>query len=65
MTRDRRPLTVIVKNALVIEAVLDTRNQGVEFWLYHFDSGVPISSEVLPFEAFDEILEMIIHFGKA
>lgn len=64
ISRDRRPQTVVVKGALVIEAVLDNPRQGVEFWLGHFSDGLPISSGVLPFEAFEEILDMIIGFGK-
>lgn len=64
MTRDKRPVTVVVKGGLVIEAVLDNQRQGVEFCLYHFGNGVPISSGVLPLQAFDEILEMVIAFGK-
>lgn len=64
LSRDKRPMTVVVKGGLVIEAVLDNARRGVEFTLYELQQGIPLTAGVLPYEAFDEILEMIISFGK-
>jgi hypothetical protein len=64
LAKDRRPLTVLVKGKLLVEATLE--KDGVEFVLYA-DNGVsyyPVSAGVFPFEAFDEILEMVISFGE-
>lgn len=64
ISRDKRPQSIVVKGGLLIESVLDNAREGVELSLFLLDSGVPISSGVLPFEAFDEIVDMVIHFGK-
>lgn len=62
MTRNKRPLVVIVKGGLVIEATLVPGH--VELWTSYASDGFPISQMVLPFEAFDEILELVITSGR-
>lgn len=62
MSRDRRPMTVLVKDGLVIEAVLN--GQVLELALYNIINGYQFTSLTMPWAAFDEMLEMVIGFGK-
>lgn len=63
MSRDKQAMTVLVKDGLVIEAILC--NDIVLLTTYSLFSSVPIGCVPLSLIAFDEILEMVIGFGRA
>lgn len=62
ITRDKRALAVIVKGGLLIEATL--KPGVVELHTFYASDHFPIGEMLLPFEAFDEVLELVINFGK-
>lgn len=62
--RDKKPLAVLQRDGVVIEATLENEGRAVGIKTYDL-YGTPVGSLLLPYEAFDEILEMVIGFGKA
>lgn len=62
INRDRQPHVIFVKDGLIVEAVL---THGAVKLSFISPYGIESGAGLLDFEAFDEILDMIIHFGRA
>lgn len=62
INRDRQPQAIITKDGLTIEAVL---THGAVKLAFISPYGVESGAGLLPLEAFDEILDMVISFGRA
>lgn len=62
ISREKKPQAIMVKDGLLIEGLLMT--SSVELNVLDANTGLPITGLVLPLAAFDEILEMIISFGR-
>lgn len=64
LSRDKQAMAVMSRDAMVIEATLRNDLGLVEISIYDI-WGLPCGMVNLPLVAFDEILEMIVCFGRA
>lgn len=61
MSREKEAMVVMVKDGLVIEG--QAKAGFVILHTYAGTSGVPVGTMILPAAAFDELLDLVIHFG--
>lgn len=59
MDREKRMMSVLRRDGVTIVAVREGMYQSIYITTYD-QYGIPVGSVFLPYEAFDEILEMII-----
>jgi hypothetical protein len=63
ISRDKRPMVVMPRDGCTFVAELYNEIPGVTVSWYDCH-GTMYGTVGLPFEAFDEILDLVIHFGK-